>query len=82
MTIYVIGKVELSASDEVIVQVPCATVYDQRPAACADVPVTYAMTTEFGWMYASVMRQVLEFAPQVPVFTSLTAKGGREDCGL
>lgn len=76
------GNVELSESLEVMVQVPCATTYDQLPAACAAVPVTYAITVEFAWMYSSVMRHVLLFAPQVPVFTCLAESGGRLDWGL
>lgn len=71
MTIYVIGNVELSESEEVMVHVPCSTRYDHLPAACADVPVTNAITTEFGWMYSSVIRQVLLFAPHVPVLRTL-----------
>ena len=59
---------ELSESDDVIVQLPVVTLYDQFPAACAEVPVTYAMTVEFARMYASVIKQVLLFAPHVPVF--------------
>ena len=73
------GNVELSESEEVMVQVPCAISYDQLPAACALVPVTYAITTELGCMYSSVMRQVLLLAPQVPVFTCFWLRGGSED---
>lgn len=73
-------KPEDSESEEVMTNCPCVTVYAQFPAA-AVAPVTYARTTEFGWMYSSVMVHEFPPAPHVVVLMSLYASGGRDDCG-
>lgn len=81
MTIYAIGNVDDSGSVEVSVTEPDETLYAQLVPTAGVVPVTHAITTELDWMYGSVMTHVLLLAPHVPVFTTFTASGGREDCG-
>ena len=75
------ANVELSESDEVIVHVPWAIVKDHRPEGGV-VPVTTTLTSEFGWIYWSVMTQVFPPDPHVPVLMTLRARGGSVDWGL